>query len=45
MLIAEWYHIPTWLSLVVIVIVLSAAIGFSLKADRSSSNDGDASRH
>lgn len=45
MLIAEWYHIPTWLSLVVIVIVLAAAIGFSLKADRSSSNDGDASRH
>jgi tellurite resistance protein TerC len=34
MLIAEWYHIPTWLSLTVIAIVLLAAIGFSLKASR-----------
>jgi len=45
MLIAEWYHIPTWLSLMVIVIVLAAAIGFSLKADRSSSDNHDPSRH
>lgn len=35
MLVHEWYHIPTWLSLVVIAIVLFVAIGFSLKADRS----------
>ncbi len=35
MLIHTWYHIPTWLSLVVIAIVLIAAIGFSLKAERS----------
>ena len=35
MIIAEWYHIPTWLSLVVIAIVLIAAIGFSLKVERS----------
>jgi tellurite resistance protein TerC len=34
MLIHEWYHIPTWLSLTVIAIVLIAAIGFSLKVDR-----------
>jgi len=34
MLIHEWYVIPTWLSLVVIVIVLVVSIGFSMKADR-----------
>ncbi len=35
MLIHTWYHIPTWLSLVVILIVLLAAIGFSMKAERN----------
>jgi tellurite resistance protein TerC len=35
MIIAEWYHIPTWLSLVVIAIVLTASIGFSLKLERT----------
>jgi tellurite resistance protein TerC len=34
MLIHRWYHIPTWLSLLVIAIVLLASIGFSLKATR-----------
>ncbi len=34
MIINEWYHIPTWLSLVVIVVVLTASIGFSLKSER-----------
>jgi tellurite resistance protein TerC len=34
MLVHNWYHIPTWLSLTVIVIVLTASIGFSMKADR-----------
>ena len=34
MLIHTWYHIPTWLSLLVIAIVLVASIGFSLKAER-----------
>ena len=34
MLIHEWYHIPTWLSLTVIAIVLIASIGFSMKVDR-----------
>ena len=35
MLIHTWYHIPTWLSLVVIAIVLAASIGFSLKVERN----------
>jgi guanyl-specific ribonuclease Sa len=35
MLIHEWYHIPTWLSLTVIVLVLAASIGFSLKSERA----------
>ena len=35
MLIHEWYHIPTWLSLLVIALVLTASIGFSLKAPRA----------
>jgi tellurite resistance protein TerC len=34
MLVHSWYHIPTWLSLVVIAIVLIASVGFSLKAER-----------
>jgi tellurite resistance protein TerC len=34
MLIHDWYHIPTWLSLTVIVIVLAASIGFSLKYEQ-----------
>ena len=45
MLIAEWYHIPTWISLLVIAIVLLVSIGFSLKADRSSPNDRGTSLH
>ena len=32
MIIADWYHIPTWLSLLVIALVLLASVGFSLKA-------------
>ena len=35
MLIHSWYHIPTWLSLTVIAIVLIASIGFSLKVERT----------
>ena len=34
MIVAEWYHIPTWLSLTVIIIVLTASVGFSLKVTR-----------
>ncbi|CAN5344518.1 MAG: TerC family protein [Acidimicrobiia bacterium] len=36
MLIANWYHIPTWLSLVVIGIVLTGSISFSMKVERDS---------
>jgi tellurite resistance protein TerC len=38
MLIHTWYHIPTWLSLLVIALVLTASIGFSLKADRTAAD-------
>jgi tellurite resistance protein TerC len=31
MLIHTWYHIPTWLSLLVIAIVLVSSVGFSLR--------------
>lgn len=34
MLVHRWYHIPTWLSLVVIALVLVASIGFSLRAEQ-----------
>jgi tellurite resistance protein TerC len=34
MIVAEWYHVPTWLSLTVIAIVLTASIGFSMKSER-----------
>lgn len=40
MIIAEWYHIPTWLSLLVIAIVLTSSIGFSLKLERSLADAG-----
>ena len=39
MLIHGWYHIPTWLSLVVIAIVLIASIGFSLQVERAKRDD------
>ena len=45
MVIADWYHIPTWISLLVIAIVLLVSIGFSVKADRSSPNDRGTSLH
>ena len=47
MLLHELYHIPTWLSLMVIAIVLIASIGFSMKAERDEAADGIAvdSRH
>jgi tellurite resistance protein TerC len=38
MLIHSWYHIPTWLSLTVIVIVLVASIGFSMKYERNTAD-------
>ncbi|MEO6652301.1 MAG: TerC family protein [Ilumatobacteraceae bacterium] len=38
MLIHNWYYIPTWLSLVVIALVLTASIGFSLKVERTTAD-------
>ena len=32
MIIHDWYHIPTWLSLMIIALVLTASVGFSLKS-------------
>jgi tellurite resistance protein TerC len=34
MIVAEWYHMPTWLSLGVIAVALAVAILTSLRADR-----------
>jgi len=34
MLIVEWYHFPTWASLLIITVVLTVAIWASLRADR-----------
>jgi len=34
MIIAEWYHMPIWLSLSVIGVVLTITILASLRADR-----------
>ena len=39
MIVHKWYHIPTWLSLTVIAIVLVAAIGFSLQSTRTATED------
>jgi len=39
MIVHKWYHIPTWLSLTVIAIVLVAAIGFSLQSTRTAAED------
>lgn len=41
MIIANWYHIPTWLSLTVIGIVLTGSIAFSLKVERDSAATED----
>ncbi|MEN9645613.1 MAG: hypothetical protein RL238_2282 [Actinomycetota bacterium] len=41
MLIHSWYPIPTWLSLLVIAIVLLASIGFSLRATRDADDHID----
>jgi tellurite resistance protein TerC len=34
MIVAEWYHAPTWLSLSVIAVALAVAIGMSMRAER-----------
>ena len=41
MIIAEWYHIPTALSLGVIAIVLTASVGFSLKDSRRAEREAE----
>jgi tellurite resistance protein TerC len=40
MLLAEWYHVPTWLSLSVIALVLAVTIWMSLRADRRDPSRG-----
>jgi len=45
MLIADLYHFPTWASLAVIVVVLTVAIGASLRAERLSPAGGASSSH
>ena len=40
MMIANVYHIPTWLSLLVIALALIIAVAFSLRAGDTSSGDG-----
>jgi tellurite resistance protein TerC len=42
MIIAEWYHMPTYVSLSVIILVMAGAIVASLAADR---RDGGVDRH
>jgi tellurite resistance protein TerC len=45
MLVAEWYHIPTAISLGVIALVLVTAIGVSLRAEGSHPETGGTSLH
>ncbi|HSR20365.1 MAG TPA: TerC family protein [Anaerolineales bacterium] len=40
MIIAEWYHLPTWVSLLVITLVLAVAIWASMRADQRAHGDG-----
>ena len=40
MIIAEWYHLPVWASLVVITIVLTVAIVASIRADERAGGQG-----
>jgi tellurite resistance protein TerC len=41
MLVVEWYHVPTWLSLAVIAAVLAVTIGASLRAERREGAQAD----
>ncbi len=41
MLVAEWYHLPTWLSLSVIAGVLFVTVWLSLRAERRERTDAD----
>ncbi|CAN5884541.1 TerC family protein [soil metagenome] len=44
MIIAEWYHFPTTISLAVIVVVLMVTITLSLRADRTSETPSESPR-
>jgi tellurite resistance protein TerC len=39
MLIAEWFHFPTFTSLIVIAVTLTAAVWASLRADKRETTD------
>ena len=41
MIIAEWYHFPTWASLTVIAVVLTVTIVASLRADKQEGSTAD----
>jgi tellurite resistance protein TerC len=41
MLIAEWYHFPTWASLAIITVVLTVAVVASLRADKREGVPGE----
>jgi tellurite resistance protein TerC len=41
MIVSEWYHIPTWVSLVVIALVLTVSIVVSIKKTAPGADDGD----
>jgi tellurite resistance protein TerC len=45
MLISEWYHMPTYLSLVVIAVVLTVAIGLSIANPLPEGEEPDVSTH
>ena len=40
MMIAEWYHLPTWASLLVIAVVLTVAVWASVRADKRAHGEG-----
>jgi tellurite resistance protein TerC len=41
MLVVEWYHVPTWLSLAVIAAVLAVAVGASVRAESRERTQAD----
>src|SRR5688572_4510467 len=45
MIISEWYHIPTWISLLVIAVVLTVSIVASLKLDRPGDHEEALGEH
>ncbi len=41
MLLIRWYHVPTWVTLTVVVVVLGAGIAYSFYRTRGREGDGD----